>query len=198
VTLDSIPMAEHMACIRRDDWRGVGELLLDSARRVASAGATFAICPDNTVHRSFPFFVERSPIPFLHIAEVVADEAERRGFRKIAVLGTRYLMESDVYPAVLAPRGMAWETPGPADRERINTIIFQELVKGVFPEASRRYLDGVIGTLAARGCDAAALVCTELPLIVRDEDAPLPTLDSTRLLARAAIARAAGDNGRKP
>jgi aspartate racemase len=142
--------------------------------------------------------VERSPIPVLHIAEVVADEAERRGFRKIAVLGTRYLMESDVYPATLAPRGMAWETPGPADRERINTIIFQELVKGVFPEASRRYLDGVIGTLAARGCDAAALVCTELPLIVRDEDAPLPTLDSTRLLARAAIARAAGDNGRKP
>ena len=190
VTLDSIPMAEHMDFIRAGDWAGVGELLLDSARRVASAGATFAICPDNTVHQAFPYFVARSPIPFLHIAEVVANEAARRGFRKLAILGTRYLMESKVYPGALAPRGMGWEIPDAEDRERINTIIFRELVNGVFPEGSRLYLNDVIAALAARGCDGAALVCTELPLIVRPDDAPLPTLDSTRLLARAAIARA--------
>lgn len=198
VTLDSIPMAEHMAFIRRGDWSAVGDLLLDSACRVASAGATFAICPDNTVHQAFPFFIDRSPIPFLHIAEVVAADAERRGFRKLAVLGTRYLMESDVYPGALAPRGMEWEIPDARDRERINAIIFSELVHGIFPEASRAYFNDVIAALAARGCDAAALVCTELPLIVRPDDAPLPTLDSTRLLARAAVARAAAESERTP
>ena len=107
VTLDSIPMAEHMVCIRKNDWAGVGELMLDSARRVAAAGADFAICPDNTVHQSFPSFLARSPIPFLSIAEVVASEAEKRGFRKLGVLGTRYLMESDVYPSALSAKGIA-------------------------------------------------------------------------------------------
>jgi aspartate racemase len=194
VTLDSIPMAEHMAFIRAADWRGVGELMLDSAGRVAAAGAAFAICPDNTVHQSFPFFVDRSPVPFLHIAEVVAEEARRRGYRKLAILGTRYLMESEVYPGALAPRGIGYEIPDAGDRERIHTIIFRELVNGVFPERSRLDLNGVMETLAARGCDAAALACTELPLIVRSDDAPLPTLDSTRLLARAAIARALAES----
>ncbi len=194
VTLDSIPMAEHMALIRRGDWRGVGELLLDSAGRVASAGAAFAICPDNTVHQAFPFFLARSPIPFLPIAEVVAEEAGRRGFRRLAILGTRYLMESDVYPAALAPKGMEWEIPDAPDREKINTIIFGELVNAVFPEASRLYFNEVMEKLASRGCDAAVLGCTEIPLIVRPDDAPLPTLDSTRLLARAAIARALSES----
>jgi len=196
VTLDSIPMAEHMVCIRKNDWAGVGELMLDSARRVAAAGADFAICPDNTVHQSFPYFLARSPIPFLSIAEVVASEAEKKGFRKLGVLGTRYLMESDVYPSALSAKGIAREIPGAADREKINTIIFKELVNGVFPEPSRLYLNSVIGDLAALGCDGAVLGCTELPLIVRPDDAPLPTLDSTRLLARAAIVRALSGNER--
>jgi len=190
VTLDSIPMAEHMVFIRGDDWAGVADLLLDSARAVAAAGADFAICPDNTVHQAFPFLTPRSPIPFLHIADVVAQEARKRGLRKLGVLGTRYLMESGVYPAALSPLGIEREIPGPAVRERINTIIFQELVNGIFTESSRLYFNEVMEELAGRGCDAAVLGCTEIPLIVRSDDAPLPTLDSTRLLARAAIARA--------
>lgn len=190
VTLDSIPMAEHMAFIRGDDWAGVADLLLDSARAVAAAGADFAICPDNTVHRAFPFLMPRSPIPFLHIADVVAQEARKRGFRKVGVLGTRYLMESGVYPASLSPLGIEREIPDADDRERINTIIFQELVNGIFTESSRLYFNRVMEELAGRGCDGAVLGCTEIPLIVRPDDAPLPTLDSTRLLARAAIARA--------
>jgi len=190
VTLDSIPMAEHMAFIRGDDWAGVADLLLDSARAVAAAGADFAICPDNTVHQAFPFLTPRSPIPFLHIADVVAREARKRGLRKLGVLGTRYLMESEVYPASLSPLGIEREVPGPADRERINTIIFRELVNGIFTESSRLYFNEVMEELAGRGCDGAVLGCTEIPLIVRPDDAPLPTLDSTRLLARAALARA--------
>jgi aspartate racemase len=197
MTLDSIPMAEHMPFVRGNDWVGVADLLLNSARAVAAAGADFAICPDNTVHQAFPYLTPRSPIPFLSIAEVVAGEASRHGLRTLGILGTRYLMESEVYPRALAPRHIASEIPEAADREKINTIIFQELVNGIFTEPSRLYFNAVMDKLAARGCDAAVLGCTEIPLIVRPDDAPLPTLDSTRLLARAAIAQAL-ENERHP
>jgi aspartate racemase len=196
ITLDSIPMAQHMVFIRANDWTAVADLMLDSARVLAAAGADFAICPDNTLHQAFPFLTPRTPIPFLSIADVVAQEARQRGYRRLGILGTRYLMESDVYPASLSPLGIAREIPEPAERERINTIIFKELVNGVFTERSRLYLNDVMETLKSGGCDGAVLGCTEIPLIVRPDDAPLPTLDSTRLLARAAIARALSQDGR--
>lgn len=190
VTLSSIPLADYMACIYGDDWNGVAELMLDSARKVAQAGAAFAICPDNTIHQAFDGVAPRSPLPWLHIAEVVAAEAQRCRFRRLGILGTRYLMEGPVYPGALQKYGIAWEIPEPADRERINTIIFQQLVNAVFPEESRLYFNQVMMRLRARGCDAAVLGCTEIPLIVRPDDAPLATLDSTRLLARAALHKA--------
>jgi aspartate racemase len=183
-------MARHMIPILEDDWKAVGELMLESARKVAGAGADFAICPDNTVHQALPYFVDRSPIPWLHIAQEVAAEASLRGFKRLAILGTKYLMEGPVYVEPLSKYGIEREIPGAVDRERINTIIFKELVNGIFTEESRLYFNEVMDKLRGEGCDAAALVCTEIPLIVRPEDAPLPTLDSTRLLARAALRRA--------
>lgn len=191
VTLSSIPMARHMEAIRRDDWPGVGELLLKGAEIVARAGAAFAICPDNTVHQAFPYFLSRSPIPWLHIAEVVAEEALQRGFRTLGILGTRYLMEGPVYPEALSTLGIEYRIPGPADREVINRAIFGELVNAVFTDETREMFNEQMRRLKQEGCDAAVLGCTEIPLIVRPEEAPLPTLDSTRLLARAAVARAA-------
>jgi aspartate racemase len=190
ITLNSVPMAEHMHYIRRDDWEGVAGLLLDSAKRAAAAGADFAICPDNTCHQAFPHLLPKSPIPWLHIAEVVTEEAARRGFRRLGVMGTKYLMESTVYPSAAAKRDIDCVIPEAGDRERINDIIFKQLVNGVFPEESRLYFDEVMEGLKGRGCDAAVLGCTEIPLIVRPEDAPLPTLDSTRLLAKAALLKA--------
>jgi aspartate racemase len=190
VTMNSIPMARHMLHIAEDDWEGVAELMLESARKVAKAGATFAICPDNTVHQALPYLVNRSPIPWLHIAEEVAAEASQRGFRHLAVLGTKYLMEGPVYVEALAKYEIERQIPDAPDRERINTIIFKELVNGLFPEESRLYFNEVMEKMKAQGCDAAVLGCTEIPLIVRPDDAPLPTLDSTRLLARAAIRKA--------
>ena len=190
ITLNSVPMAEHMRHITRDDWEGVAGLLLDSAKRVAAAGADFAICPDNTCHQAFPYLLPKSPIPWLHIAEVVTEEAARRGFRRLGVMGTRYLMESPVYPEAAAKRDIGCEIPGEAERERINHIIFKQLVNGIFPEESRLYFNEVMEDFKGRDCDAAVLGCTEIPLIVRPEDAPLPTLDSTRLLAKAALRRA--------
>jgi aspartate racemase len=190
ITLNSIPMARHMPHILEDDWEGVAELMLESARKVAKAGATFAICPDNTVHQALPYLLDRSPIPWLHIAEEVAAEASLLGYRRLAVLGTKYLMEGPVYVEAIAKYEIEREIPDAHDRERINTIIFKELVNGLFTEESRLYFNEVMEKLKGQGCDAAVLGCTEIPLIVRPEDAPLPTLDSTRLLARAAIRKA--------
>jgi aspartate racemase len=190
VTLSSIPMARYMEFIRRDDWDSVAGLLLESVRKVAAAGADFAICPDNTVHQALPAVLPASPIPWLSIADVVAEEATRRGFRRIGVMGTKSLMEGPVYPRALEPRGLEWRVPGPADRATIDRTIFGELVNAVFTDEARAMFDRVMRSLAAEGCDAAALACTEIPLIVEAATAPLPVLDSTRLLARAAVARA--------
>lgn len=190
ITMDSIPMAEHMEYIYKDDWKGVGQLMLKSARTVAEAGAEFAICPDNTYHQALEYFLPESPIPWLHIAEVVAAEAESRGFNRLGLTGTRYLVESQVYPTALSKFSIGCEIPDVPDREKINTIIFKELVNGIFTEEARLYFNEVMDKLKSRGCDAAVLGCTEIPLLVRADDAPLPTLDSTRLLAKAALREA--------
>jgi aspartate racemase len=192
ITMNSVPMAEHMPHIRANDWEGVARLLAASAHKLAQAGADFAICPDNTYHQAFKYLIPQSPIPWLHIAEVVAAEAKRAGYLRLGILGTKYLMESSVYPQALEEFRIESEIPVEADREKINEIIFKELVNGVFPETSRLYFNEVAGEFKARGCDAVVLGCTEIPLIVRPDDTPLPTLDSTRLLARAALRRALG------
>ncbi len=190
ITMNSVPMAEHMHHIRANDWEAVAEILAVSARKVAQAGADFAICPDNTYHQSFEHLIPRSPIPWLHIAGAVAEEAHRLGYVRLGILGTKYLMEGPVYPEALAGFSIESKIPDEADREKINGIIFNELVNGIFPEASRLYFNEVADKLKARGCDAVVLGCTEIPLIVRPDDTPLPTLDSTRLLARAALKKA--------
>jgi aspartate racemase len=190
ITMNSVPMAEHMRHIRANDWQALAEALLASARKVAQAGADFAVCPDNTYHQAFEYLIPHSPIPWLHIAGAVAAEAHRLGYARLGILGTKYLTEGPVYPKALEEFGIERDIPDEADREKINEIIFKELVNGIFPEASRLYLNEVADKLKARGCDAVVLGCTEIPLLVRPDDTPLPTLDSTRLLARAALKRA--------
>lgn len=190
ITMNSLPMAEHMRHIVADDWAAVAELMLASAHKVAQAGADFAICPDNTYHQALQYLLPRSPIPWVHIAAAVAAEAQRLGYARLGILGTKYLTEGPVYRAPLENSSIERETPDEIDRERINQIIFKELVNGIFTESSRLYLNEVAGKLKERGCDAVVLGCTELPLIVRPDDCPLPTLDSTRLLARAALRKA--------
>ena len=176
-----------MRYIEVGDWKGVAELMISSANKVMKAGAEFAICPDNTIHKAFDLVVEKSPIPWLHIAEEVAKEAKRNEYNCVGVLGTKYLMESDVYPRKLEAFGISYKIPEKKDREKINKIIFDELVNGIFKEESLKYFVGVIEKLKDKGCDAVILGCTEIPLLVAPEDSPLPTLDSTRILARAAL-----------
>lgn len=192
VSLHGHSLAEYMRCVSRDDWEGVGELMLFSAARLASIGADFVICPDNTFHRALPHVEHRSPLPWLHIADVVAADAAARGFRRVALTGTRWLVESEIYPERLTERGVDYARPNAAEREEITRIIMDELVCGVFTAEALGYFQRVIERLKQEGCDAVVLGCTEIPLIVSDANSPLPTLDSTRLLARAALRRAVG------
>jgi len=192
ITMHTHPLSEYMVHIRAGNWDMVAQLMLSSARKVAQAGADFAICPDNTIHQAFDLVTLKSPIPWLHIAEAVGEQAKKKGFTHLGILGTKYLMKGPVYPDALKKFGVVTEIPEEQDREEIDTIIFNELVNGIFPEKSRLYFNSVIQALKHRGCNAVVLGCTEIPLIVDPNDCPLPTLDSTRLLAWAALRKALG------
>lgn len=190
ISMHTPSLDTYMALIERDDWRGVADLMLASAGKLAASGADFLICPDNTIHQAMAHAAPRSPLPWLHIAEVVADEAARRGYQRLGLTGTKWLVDSRVYPDVLKARGLTVERPTEMEREDINRVIMDELVHGITtPEGADRFLK-VIGRMQQSGCDAVILGCTEIPMIIDDTNSPLPTLDSTRLLARSALQRA--------
>ena len=157
VTMHTPHFSEYMKHIWARDWERVAQLMLSSAHKVALAGADFAICPDNTIHQAFEFVKDLSPIPWLHIAETVGEKAKQKGFKRLAILGTSYLMTGPVYPQALSKFDISWEIPDDENRGRINGIIFQELVKGRFPEESRLFFNDVIERLKQRDCDAAVL-----------------------------------------
>lgn len=192
VTLDCIALARSIPAWDDGDYGSIRETLSRSVQRLARAGADFFVCPDNTAHLALEHTGPQLALPGLHIAEIVAERAVRDGWRSVGVLGTRYLMDGPIYRRAFTSRGIATDVPEASDRHIINTIIFDELVNGVFTASSRQEYVRVIEQLATRGCDAVALVCTEIPLLVTPDDSPLPTLDSTRLLARAAFDVAAG------
>ena len=190
VTLHSFSLAMYVERIERGDWQGVGELMLASGQKLAQAGADFLICPDNTIHQAMRYVELRSPRPWLHIASVVGHEASKRGFRRLGLLGTHWLVDSDVYPAKLAERSLECVRPRNDERDEIHRIIMEELVAGTIKPEAIVYHQQVMMRMKKAGCDAVVLACTEIPLIMTDANSPLPVLDSTRLLARAALRRA--------
>ena len=194
VSMHTHSLAKYMNCVYANDWAGVAELMISSAEKLAKAGTDFLICPDNTIHQAFDLVAHRSPRPWLHIAEEVGNEAKRSHYKRLGVLGTRYLMEGPVYPGKLTAAGIEFRIPGTKEREKINQIIFDELVNGQFLPRSLAYFTEVIRALGDEGCDAVALACTEIPLLVTADSSPLPTLDSTRLLARAALRKAVANS----
>ena len=183
VSMHTPSLEEYMQRIYRGDWEGVGEMMLASASKLQKMGCDFVICPDNTLHQALPYVVPRSPLPWLHIADAVMAEAAARGYRRVGLSGTRWLMEGPVYPKELL-------RPEPAEREEMNRVIMDELVCGVFKPEAVEFFRRVFGRMKDAGCNAVVLGCTEIPLIMSDANSPLPTLDSTRLLARAALRRA--------
>ena len=190
VSIHTPSLALYIDCLDRGDWEGVSCLMLASAHKLAAIGANFLVCPDNTIHQALPLVLPHSPLPWLHIAEVVAAQAALRGFRKLAITGTKWLVDSDTYPEALRTHGLDFLRPTNEERDDCNQVIMDELVNGVCTPESVAVFQRVIGRMKAQGCDSVVLGCTEIPLIINDANSPLPTLDSTRLLARAALQRA--------
>jgi len=190
VSMHTHSLADYVRHLDREDWQGVAELMFSSAEKLTRCGADFLICPDNTIHQALPYVEPRSPLRWMHIAEVVAAHAIERGFRRLGLLGTRWLVQSEVYPEKLAARGLEYVRPNAQEREETNRVIMNELVYGNFQPEGIASFQRVIQRMQADGCDAVVLGCTEIPLIINDSNSVLPTLDSTRLLARAALREA--------
>lgn len=190
ITMHNYPLGKYMVHIRSGNWEEVAKLMLSSTHKLAKVGADFVICPDNTIHQAFDLITSKSPIPWLHIVETVAQEAKARKYYRLAIIGTKYLMGGPIYPERLKKLGISCEFPNENDKNKIDHIIFKELVNGVFHEQSRLYFNEVIQKLKNRECDAVVLGCTEIPLLVDSKKCPLPTLDSTRLLAMTALQEA--------
>jgi aspartate racemase len=187
VSLHTYPLSEYMKYIDNDDWEGVAGLMISSANKLSKVGANVLICPDNTIHQAFSIVKKGSSTPWLHIAEEVVLKAVKENHKKIGILGTKYLMEGPVYPEQMAKHELNYEIPSKQIRNKINQIIFDELVDGIIKDDSKKYFLNVIDELKNNGCDSVVLGCTEIPLIVLPDESPLPTLDSTRILARAAL-----------
>jgi aspartate racemase len=195
VSLHSLSLADYVDRLERGDLDGVGALMLESAAKLQRSGADFLICPDNTIHAAFGYVEPRSPLPWLHIAEVAALEARAKGYRRLAITGTKWLVDSNVYPEKLSLVGLDYRRPRDDERDRVDRIIMDELVAGVFrPDSTRAICDVIARFKNEEECDAVILGCTELPLVIDDANSPLPVLDSTRLLARAALRRAVDTN----
>lgn len=190
ISLHMPSLSDYVRHLEAGNLEGVGALMLETADRLASAGAEFLICPDNTIHQALPALTRDLPLPFLHIAETVADEAHRRGFRHLGLTGTRWLVESGVYPDALGRCGIALTLPTPDERGEMNRIIMDELVYGRFTGEAELAFGRIMQRMGDAGCDAVVLGCTEIPLLINEKNAPLPVLDSTRLLARAALRHA--------
>lgn len=193
ITMTGIAIHFMMDAYRTGDHATVRRMFEEDIAKLAAAGADFFICPDNTAHIALETPGEAFAIPCLHIAEVVAEQARREGRRKVGILGTNWTMTGPVYPGALGRRGIDWAIPDEDDRKIIHEVIFDELTLGTIKDSSRDAYVRIIKKLAADGCDAVALVCTEIPLLISAEVSPLPVLDSTRLLAAAAVEVAIGD-----
>lgn len=190
ITLSILPMAPALDRYASNDLHGVRTYLAGTARRLADAGCDFFVCPDNTAHIALELSGEGLPLPGLHIGAIVAGRAAADRRRRVGLLGTKWTMEGPVYPRAFAQRGIEMRTPPAADRVLLDEIIFEELCQGRLTDTARSEYLRVIHGLQQDGCDAVALCCTEIPLLITPDISPLPTLDSTRLLAHAAFERA--------
>jgi aspartate racemase len=198
ISMHAHSLSEYVQALEAGDVSAVARLMLESSRKLASAGADFLICPDNTIHQAFALVAPQSPLPWLHIADAVTAQAQQRGFRRVGILGTRYLVESPVYPERLAACGIEAVLPAPAARLDVHRAIMEELVYGTFDPQTVSRLQDIILELKTNGCDAAVLACTELPLVLDETNSPLPLLDSTRLLARSALRKAINPDDSTP
>lgn len=192
ITLTGVPMHGMMDAWQTGDHAPIRARLYADIEKLRLSRADFFVCPDNTAHIALEMDGPPFSIPGLNIADVVAEQAVREGRRTVGIVGTEWTMTGPVYRRAFGSRDIHLIVPGESDRQLIHHAIFAELCMGIFNDSTRRTFIEIIQRLADGGCDAVALVCTEVPILVTAEVSPLPILDSTRLLACAAVSVALG------
>ncbi|MFW6597236.1 aspartate/glutamate racemase family protein [Propionibacteriaceae bacterium Y2011] len=193
LVLRSIDFAPIVAMQQAGDWPGAATVLADAARDLEAAGAELIMIGANTMHRVAPEVEAAVSVPLLHVVDVVADAALERGIPTIGLLGTRYTMGDPFYSHGLAARGVSTLVPHAADRELVNSIIYDELVHGRFTDEARASIVTVIESLRAQGARGVVLGCTELELLINSDDVDVPLFATTALHSRAALAAAFAD-----
>jgi len=187
--LYSVDFAEFEPLQHADRWAEAGSLLSEAAAALEGAGADFLVLCTNTMHRVAPEIEARVRVPLLHIADPTARAIRAAGLSSVALLGTRFTMEQDFYRGRLEKKyGLRVHVPEPASRELVHEVIYQELCRGVISEASRASLQRVVAELVGMGAQAVILGCTEIGLLLRPEDVPVPLFDTALLHAKAAAA----------
>lgn len=194
IILSAVPLGLSMPGWESDHYDEVAKYLYKGIDQVAKGGADFFICPDNTAHIVLENMMPNLPIPGLHIASVVCQEIKEKGWKKVALLGTRWTMTGPVYENALKSRGLTRMVPDETIRKKINDAIFDELCQGIFIQKTTDLFIDAIKILKQKGAECVILGCTEIPLIITNENSSLPILDSTRLLAKNAVKLALSEN----
>lgn len=190
--LYSVDFHEIEECQSNGDWERSFDILAEAALSLERGGAEFIIICTNTMHKVADRIQERITIPILHIAEVTAAELKQGYINKVALLGTKYTMEQDFYKDRLTANGITVVVPGDKDRELVNRIIYQELCLGVISNDSKREYLRIIGELMKEGAQGVILGCTEIGLLVNQNDTDAPLYDTTFIHAKRAALYAIG------
>lgn len=193
VTIHNEPLQRYVEAVMRDDWHAVGELLAKSAKILAAAGAEFCIVPDNLMQHGVHLAESISPIPWLTMTELVAERIARDGRRAVGLIGTKMVMYGSTYQTHLGLKGVKVLIPDGDEADTVDGIIFRELIYGVVRQESERRLVGVMQHLRDAGCEGVILGCSEAPLLIRADNAPVPVYDPTSLLAEGAVRCAVGE-----
>jgi len=188
LVLWSMEFAEIEAFQETDNWERMTDLMVDAARRVEAAGAECVVVCANTMHRTAEAIEAAVKIPLLHVADATAAEIRRQGLASVGLLGTRYTMEMEFYRKRLEEKhGLVVLVPEPAERRLVHSVIYHELARGVVKDESLRSYLEVMDRLARRGAQGIILGCTEIPLLIKPKDTPLPLFDTTALHSQAAV-----------
>jgi len=185
ITLRSLDFAEVRRHQEAGDWAGAGDLLARAARDCVAGGADFVAIGTNLMHKVAPAVEAAIDVPLLHIGDAVADVASEHGWDRLGILGTRWVMEEPFYAERLAGHGITAISPGAADRELVDRVVFDELTQGVVRPESRAAYVAILERLAEQGAQAVVLACTEIGLLLGAGDSPLPLIDSADVHARA-------------
>ena len=185
--LYSLEFGELYAHMERGDWDAAAEITAQAAKALENAGADFLILCANTSHKFCSAIEQRVSIPILHIVDAVVEAIRARGMRTVGLLGTKYTMREDFYLPRLEAAGVRVLLPEASEMEEVNRIIYEELCVGVVKESSRDFLSALVETMRRSGAEGVILGCTELGMILKDEDAAIPLLDTVKIHSEAAV-----------